>query len=61
MQGVEVQIKGTTHYYKGYVTVFIADTPAAALLGGFKEGVGGAYRCCRSCMIKSNDLKKKVN
>ena len=34
----------------------LGDTPAAALMGGFKEGVGGATRGCRTCMIKTEEL-----
>ena len=47
--------------FKGYLLVFLGDTPASGLVGGFKEGVGGAYRCCRTCMIKSSELCSKVN
>ena len=39
---------------------FICDTPAAGLVGGFKEGVGAAIRGCRTCMIKSEELSSKV-
>jgi len=28
--------------YKGFLVCVLADTPAAQLLGGFKEGVGSA-------------------
>lgn len=30
-------------------------------VGGFKEGVGGAYRKCRTCMISTSELHTKVN
>lgn len=39
---------------------FIGDTPAAGLVGGFKEGVGGAFRGCRTCMVKKAELCLKV-
>ena len=35
---------GIHHQFYGYLIAFIADTPASALVGGFKEGVGGAHR-----------------
>lgn len=49
--------------FKGYLLVFLGDTPASGLVhvGGFKEGVGGAYRCCRTCMVKSEELCTQVN
>ena len=36
--------------------MFLGDTPAASLVGGFKEGVGGAFKCCRTCMIKFSSV-----
>ena len=47
--------------FKGYLLVFLGDTPASGLVGGFKEGVGGAYRFCWTCMIKSSELCSQVN
>ena len=46
--------------FYGWLVAFIGDTPAAGLVGGFKKGVGGAYRGCRTCMITSADLCDKV-
>ena len=46
--------------FKGYLLVFFGDTPASALAGGFKEGVGGVYRCCRTCMVKTLELCTQV-
>lgn len=51
---------GSKKCFRGALIAFIGDTPASGLVGGFKEGVGGALRCCRSCMIKSDDLCTKV-
>ena len=59
-QGVTVDYNGKLYNFRGYALVFIGDTPAAALAGGFKEGVGGAHRGCRTCMITSHELDKKV-
>lgn len=60
VQGIEVDCFGTTRQYFGILVAFLADTPAAGLVGGFKEGVGAASRGCRTCMIKSEDLCTKV-
>lgn len=40
----------------GSIALISGDTPAINLMGGFKEGVGGANRPCRSCMISSEQL-----
>ena len=55
-----VDYNGKLHNFRGYALVFIGDTPASALAGGFKEGVGGAHRGCRTCMITSDQLDQKV-
>lgn len=34
----------------------LGDTPAAQLLGGFKEGVGMAEKPCRSCEVRYDNL-----
>lgn len=52
---------GTNRHYYGCLVSFLGDTPASSLVGGFKEGVGGAYRCCSTCMIISDDLSKSVS
>ena len=54
-----IQLDGTHHYY-GCLIGFIGDTPASGLVGGFKEGVGGAHRGCRTCMITSKQLCTNV-
>ncbi len=46
--------------FTGNLIVFIADTPAAAMASGFKEGVGGAKKPCRTCMISNKELSDKV-
>ena len=46
--------------FYGFLAAFVGDTPAAGLVGGFKEGVGGAYRGCRTCMVTSPQLCSKV-
>jgi len=42
--------------YNGFLVCVLADTPAAQLIGGFKEGVGSAISPCRSCDAKQADL-----
>lgn len=51
VQGIQVDYFGASKQLYGCLVAFIGDTPAAALVGGFKEGVGGASRGCRTCMI----------
>ena len=36
--------------YSVFLLACIGDTPAAAEMVGYKEGVGGAYRICRTCL-----------
>lgn len=60
IQGISVKFGESDKHFKGYLVVFLGDTPAAAVAGGFKEGVGGAYRCCRTCMVKRADLCLQV-
>jgi len=51
-QGVELDIPryGPRRYF-GKVCFVLADTLAAHSLGGFKEGVGGANKPCRTCEV----------
>ena len=42
--------------YQGFLVCVLADTPAAQLLGGFKEGVGSAISPCRSCDVKHSEM-----
>ena len=51
---------GTSKHFTGCLVAFFGDTPASSLAGGFKEGVGGAYRCCSTCMITSDNLSSAV-
>jgi len=47
--GIEVCIGGRTETLFGGLVAFVGDTPAANLIGGFKEGVGFARKICRTC------------
>lgn len=57
-EGINVNIKGEIRNFKGSLLFCACDTPAAALLGGFKESVS-AYRLCRTCMVTSEEWKNK--
>ena len=62
LQGISVTLDdSTSRCYYGCLVCFLGDTPASALVGGFKEGVGGAYRCCSTCMITSDELSSVVS
>lgn len=56
-EGINISVNGQTKNFKGFLVFCPGDTPAQALLGGFKESVA-AYRPCRSCMITYDQLKK---
>lgn len=36
------------------------DIPASNYIGGFKEGVGFAFRKCRRCLATADDMRAKV-
>lgn len=54
--GLDVEINGAVQNFKGSLLFSAGDTPASALLGGFKESVA-ALRPCRSCMTNREDWK----
>lgn len=54
--GVLFEIEGSEKRVYGMLMCVLADTPAANFLGGFKEGVGGAQRPCRTCDVHKADL-----
>lgn len=56
--GLPVEVNGLNLRVKGAVVMAPADTPAANNLGGFKEGVGFAYKKCRTCLISKNELSR---
>lgn len=49
--------QGTVHLRGGLLAV-VADTPASQEAGGFKSGVGGAFRKCRHCMATYNSMQE---
>ena len=56
-QGIRFLVNGNIRIIEGALVMVVADTPAAAWLGGFKEGVSFAQKPCRTCNISANDLK----
>ncbi|XP_071845762.1 uncharacterized protein [Apostichopus japonicus] len=58
--GVELHIGDVKKVFKGALVALIADTPAANLMGGFKEGVGFANQPCRTCHVSRDELKQKL-
>ena len=47
-------------HYQGALLAFTGDIPAVHRVGGFKEGVGFAYRNCRHCMATIEQIQRKV-
>lgn len=60
-QGFQFKHGSVTKHFNTSLVFFVGDTPASGLVGGFKEGVGGANRCCRTCMVTRAELCTKVN
>ena len=59
--GHNFQIHGQEHNFKGTIICVVGDTPALALVGGFKSGVGFADRKCRHCMANNDQIQKNVS
>lgn len=55
--GIWFNIRGENHLIRGDLVMVVADTPAAALLGGFKESSSFASAPCRMCHVSSDDAK----
>lgn len=47
--GINLKVNHTDAVVEGCFIIAPCDTPAANWLGGFKEGVGFAYKACRRC------------
>lgn len=47
--GFDLEVNGRMVHFTGAMHMAIGDTPAAACLGGFKEGVGFSRMKCRQC------------
>ena len=55
------EICGTKKNIKGTILCVVGDTPALALVGGFKAGVGFADKKCRHCMANNDQIQTKVS
>lgn len=53
-------IQESSHSIEGALIAFVGDTPAVNMAGGFKEGVGGAWRKCRHCLAVNSMIQTKV-
>lgn len=51
---ININLRGEIKNFKGSLLFCACDTPAAALLGGFKESTA-AYRLCRTCMVTNEE------
>ena len=58
--GLNLQINGSEFNVKGALLYAICDTPAAALLGGFKES-SLAKRPCRKCYAELGEMREKFH
>lgn len=54
--GVQLTVGQRDTMLRGLLLCVTADTPAAQLLGGFKEGVGTAHRPCRTCDVSRENI-----
>lgn len=57
-EGVTINVRGEIKNFKGSLLFCACDTPAAALLGGFKES-SAAYRLCCTCMVTNKEWKDR--
>lgn len=53
-EGVTINVRGVEKVYKESLLFVAGDTPASALIDGFKESVS-AYHFCRTCMTTQNE------
>ena len=58
-QGFQFKHRSINKHFDVSFVFVVGDTPASDLIGGFKEGVGGANR--RTCMIMRTELCTKVH
>lgn len=56
--GLQIEANGRQYNVEGAVVMAPAGTPAANSLGGFKEGVGFAYKKCRTCLVSNEEIAK---
>ena len=56
---MNLNINGTSHNFRGTLTIVCADNLASWSLGGYKA-LSAALRKCRFCMAVDEDMKSKV-
>ena len=56
-RGVQLYVNGRQQLVQGFLAIFPADTLAAQWIGGFKEGVGFAFKPCRTCEVTHEGMK----
>lgn len=49
-EGITISVNNVEKTYKGSIIFAAADTPAAALIGGFKKSVSKTVKPCRRCL-----------
>ena len=54
--GTILTVGNSRKEWYGMLAYFLADTLAAQVIGGFKEGVGFAKKPCRTCDVTTNEL-----
>lgn len=57
--GIDFNVHGGMVRLRGALLAVVADTPAAQLLGRFKESVGGAKQKCCHCMTDFEEMQCK--
>ncbi len=60
-KGVCVSVNGLYCVFKGALLTFLADNLASNELGGFKLNFSFAFRCCRTCLVTTEDMPKVFN
>lgn len=56
-EGISFSTDAGNVVIRGALLAVVADTPASHQLGGFKEGVGGAYSKCRQCECSEDNMQ----
>ena len=61
IDGITISMGHESKTYHGALLVFLADTLAAHLVGGFKGSMSFARRICRTCMITKEEAQTCFN
>ena len=60
-EGITLEVNRTEQRFYGCLVAVVRDTPAANMIGGFKEGVGFAHKPCRTCHVADTELSQYTN